>query len=409
MSSTLMGIVFLFVSLVGYAAGPEKPKVNGGVLDARSYDLKSDGSIPLDGKWIVYYDELVSPRDPKAGFAYTDFPEIWQNGQGVATYEMTILLGEATENLALELPQMYSAYKLYCNGELLAENGKVGTNRSSNRPQWLPKLVDIPGNPETINLILQVANFNHALGGTKVSLVLGTSNELTAKRKLAELVNFGLFGILVVLGIVFLSVYAFFKKEKGVLYFALMCLVWSLRSVFSELYLAIQWLPNLDWELAVKIEYLTLLLEASLAVLFISRLYPFDTHSIINRILTYPIYLFIFFVMATPAALYTKFLNIYLGAAGLVILYVIVVTVRAIIYERYGARFGVLGILAGVGAFSYNMASYLGFFEFNPLLYHTFYVVTFVAVSLALSYQLSPNASKMNTSDEMRFDDFIKY
>mgnify|MGYP001478427750 CR=1 FL=1 len=72
-----MEIVFLFVSLVGYAAGPEKPKVNGGVLDARSYDLKSDGSIPLDGKWIVYYDELVSSRDSKAGFSYTYFPEIW--------------------------------------------------------------------------------------------------------------------------------------------------------------------------------------------------------------------------------------------------------------------------------------------------------------------------------------------
>ena len=48
------------------------------------------------------------------------------------------------------------------------------------------------------------------------------------------------------------------NNKLVVLYFALLCITWSIRSVFSNLYPVMLVLPDFSWEWLVKIEYLTL-------------------------------------------------------------------------------------------------------------------------------------------------------
>jgi len=401
-------LIFSLLNVAAYATDMH-PIAKKGLLDIRGFDFKNEKSIKLDGEWLYYPDHLLNPIECKDQDNVASFPHLWEEAQGVATYRLTILLpkSQIDDRYVIELPQMYSAYTLWVNGREAARNGEVGTNRASNKPQWLPKLIQVKNAQDSVSLVLQVANFNHAYGGLKNSLVLGMADQLVAKRSLAEVVNRALLGILSVSGIAFLVVYFFLKKEKSVLYFAVMCLVWAARSIFSELYMAIQWMPNLDWELGVKIEYLTIFLEAIFAMLFISKLYPLDTSKVVRNILVFPNYLFVFITMATPAIFYTRFLNIYLGAASLVIVYAVFIIIRAILYERYGAKFAVLGIITGICAFGYNMLSYFSFFDFNPLLYHSFYVVTFTCIAIALTFQLSSKAVKMNIPDKLLFDDFM--
>jgi 7TM diverse intracellular signalling len=388
------------------AFGIDGPTARRGILDARNYDF-SASSLKLNGEWVVVREELLGTSQMRDKATYTSFPEVWAHTQGMATYRLVVIANTQYRDYVLEMPQLYSAYMLWCNGVQVASNGVVGGSRATNKPQWLPKLASLSSGTDTLEFVLQVANFNHAIGGLKNPILLGLKDDLAPKRALAVVVNQVLLYSLGLFGFIFLGIYFLAKKEKIVLYFSLMCLVWAIRSVFSELYLAIEWMPNLDWELAVKIEYLTIFLEAVFAMLFVAGLYPHDTNRLVKNTLVYPNYLFVLFTMATPAIVFTKFLNVYLAVAGLVIAYVIVVVIRAIVFERYGARFGVLGILSGIGAFSYNILSYLGLFEFNPILYHTFYVITFTSMGFALAYQLSPNASKRNEPDRLRFEDFM--
>jgi hypothetical protein len=403
--------VLFFLLVITGASAQIEPRAEEGVLDASLYDFSKE-PLKLNGEWLFYWNELLTPPeiDPLTDASYTVFPEPWTqavNGQGFATYHLTLLLNNKFKDYALEMPQIYSSYLLWVNGKLIAKNGVVGTSRKNAQSQWLPQLISLQNGSDTVSLVLQVSNFTHSTGGLKNPITLGLKSDLTSKRTLAEVVNKVLLGTLAFIGFFFLNIYFFVKKEKSVLYFALMCVVWALRSIFSELYMAIQWMPWFDWELAVKIEYVTIHLEVAFAMLFVSKLYPHDTNTLLRNLLTYPNFLFAFFTMATPAVLYTQFLNVFLIFAGLVIVYVMFIIMRAIVFERYGVWFSVLGIVAGITAFSYNILSYERIFDFNPLFYYSWYIIIYLFLAIALAYQLNPKAKEKNTSDKLTLEDFM--
>lgn len=404
---------FLLALVLSDAYAQTAPQAKSGILNLGDYDFSKE-PIRLDGEWFFYWNELLLPYQAiqeSDRAIYTNFPSIWPKatkGQGFATYQLTLILNPQFKEYSFEVPSMYTAYTLWINGTVVAKNGTVGTNRKTSFPQWLPKLISIKPTTDTLSLVLQISNFAHSKGGLKDPIILGLTQNLSAKRAFAETINTVLVAVLAFIGLFFLNIYLFVKKEKAVLYFALVCLVWSVRSLFSELYLAIHWMPWFDWELAAKIEYLTIFLEMAFAMLFIGRLYPLDTNQIIKSILVYPNFLFVSITMTTYAVFYTQFLNVYLSFAGLVILYVVFVILRAIVFERYGAWFSVLGILAGVAAFTYNILSYEGVFEFNPLFFYSGWLIIVSCMAIALAYQLSPKAKKFNTTDILTLEDFMK-
>ena len=379
-----------------------------GVLDARGHDF-THASLSLNGEWEFFNNQLVDPFQTTEKAVFAEFPYHWNESksQGFGTFRIKVVVDKNLSTMSLDIPQLYSAYTLWVNETLIANNGIVGTDRKSTEPQWLPQVVSFKAGVDTLTITLQIANFYHSIGGAKNPIYLGLPEKLATTQQTAHLVNTILLSVLTFLGIFFLSIYVFAKREKSALYFALLCLTWALRSVFSEQYLAIHWMPWFDWELGVKIEYLTLYLTMAWAISFIAHLYPMDTNDLVKRILFYPNFLFVFVTLATPALLYTRFLDVYLILAGALILYAVVVILRAMLFERYGAWFSVMGVISLVAAFAYNYLSYQGIFEFSPLTFYTSYLVFFFFLSIALAYQLSPKAGERNYSESLSLEDVM--
>ena len=400
-----MAIAYVYVLL---AQAQSIPLAKEGVLDARDHDF-TNSSLKLNGEWEFFDNQLIEPFQTGKNAVVTEFPYHWNEAesQGFATFRLRILVDKNLSTLSLDIPQLYSAYTLWVNGTIVAKNGIVGTDRKSTQAQWLPQVRNFKAGVDTLRLTLQIANFYHSTGGIKNPIQLGLPERLEALQHTAHLVNTILLGVLTFLGVFFLSVYAFAKREKAALYFALVCLTWALRSVFSEQYLAIHWMPWFDWELGIKIEYITLYLTMAWAISFIAHLYPLDTNSIVKRILFYPNFLFVFVTLATPALLYTRFLDVYLVLAGALILYAVVVILRAMLFERYGAWFSVFGVISLVAAFAYNYLSYQGVFEFSPLAFYTSYLIFFFFLAMALAYQLRPKAGGRNYSESLSLDDVM--
>jgi len=400
---------FLVVWLFALSAFSQTvPSAKKGFLNIIEYDF-SKKPLQLNGEWEFYWSELRDIETLSVKPSYITFPHHWvgKDAQGYATYRLKILTGENASPLALQVPQLYCAYSLWVNGSLVAKNGTVGTTRKDTQAQWLPQTISFSAT-DTINLVLQIANFHHSIGGIKNPIYLGSAQNLLAEQYTSYFVNTVLLGVLGFIGFFFLVIYFFVRKEKVVLYFSLMCMTWALRSIFSEQYLAIYWMPWFDWELALKIEYLTLYLEMAWAILFISNLYPLDTNKIVKRVLLYPNYAFVFLTMATPALVYTTLLTIYLTLAGCLLIYIVFVIMRAMVFERYGAWFSVFGAMALAAAFGYNYLSYQGLFDFYPLAFYSSYLIFFFFLAIALAYQLSPKAVDHNFSESLSFDDFMK-
>lgn len=390
------------------AIAQNQPRAKEGVLDATQHDFSSS-SLKLNGEWHFYQHELVEPFQQTDKSITAEFPYHWDesDAQGFATFRLKVLVDRDIEAFSMDIPQLYSAYTLWVNGEVVAKNGRVGTDRKSTQAQWLPQVITVKAGVDTLNITLQIANFYHSIGGIKNSIYLGLPERLLTAQNNAYLVNIVLLGVLTFIGVFFLSIYTVAKREKSVLFFALVCFTWALRSIFSEQYVAILWMPWFDWELGLKIEYITLYLTMAWAILFIANLYPLDTNTIVTRILLYPNYVFTFLTFATPALVYTRFLEVYLVVAGALLLYVIIVIFRAMLFERYGAWFSVVGVLSLAIAFAYNYLSYQGVFEFSPFAFYTAYLIFFFFLAIALAYQLSPKAGERNYTESLSLDDFM--
>lgn len=102
-----------------------------------SFDIEEYDSTPfiylIDG-WEYYAGKLHTPETIRydtpdqytyigryAGFDMGD-PE--KSPYGCATYRLNIFIGKEAKTYALELPQIYTDWKLYINGELKASGGK---------------------------------------------------------------------------------------------------------------------------------------------------------------------------------------------------------------------------------------------------------------------------------------------
>jgi hypothetical protein len=378
--------------------GNGQPVVEKGSIDLREWDFAVSGEVKLDGRWNFYWQSLQPPSSLETtNVDHMKFPATWNDaysdrmelsGQGFATYEAKVLLKPSVEMVSLELPDFYCSYALWVNGKEVASNGQVGTSRAESVPQWLPKTVVIKA-ADTLQMVLHVSNFHHKRGGSNDHIYLGLPDQLYQKRESAVITNIILFAGLLLIGCFFVVLFLFFRKERAALYFAAICITWAVRAVFTNLYLFVNWFPDIDWELAVKIEYLTLYLTMVWSIMFVGKLFPEDLNPILKYALLIVNVIFILFTVATPAFTFTNLLPAYVVVAWVILACIAFVVIRAIIYERAGAWFSAGSIVLGVLMFSYDMLTYEGVLDFSPLLFNVGYLTIFFLNATAFARQLS--------------------
>lgn len=398
--------IFLSVSIYGYAQVYE---VKEGVLDLRQYNFQEQGIVKLSGDWEFYWNELFAPEDlknqPKDFFA---FPKVWNNSQttsglelnntGYATYRLKILLpGNSDRLLAFEMPDFYCNYTLWINGKIFCENGVVGKSRKESKPQWLPLVKSYYAESRTLDLVLQVSNFYHKYGGINDHIYLGTGQQIQHKREAQVITNILLGSGLVVVGLFFLVLYYSFNRNKAAMFFALLCITWAIRSLFTNLYLMINWFPNFEWELAVKIEYLTVYLAMIFSILFIHKLFHEDSSERFKEILVLLNAVFIVFTIASPAITYTYLQPFYIVVIWIILAFILFVVTKALIKRRAGVWFIAFSLLVAVAMFTYDTLMYKSVADFNPLLFNLGYILVFLLNGAGFAYKLSESLEQKNT------------
>lgn len=374
-----------------------------GVLDARSWDLQNE-RLPLTGEWQFYENQLLSPNELEAASPglTSHFPQIWSESLNnkvpdFGTYRLQVILPTRAGTYALEMPQVYSSYRLFVNGTEIAHNGTVGTTPEQSRPQWLPQTVAFTSKSESLQLVLQISNFHHRLGGAKDTIYLGFSEMMQDHRSLAAGSNLVEAGTLLLLGIAFLVVW-FTERKKAVLYFTLLCITWALRAVFSNLYMAIAAFPDFDWFVQVRIEYITLYLTMIWAILLLGRLFPLDSSLIIKYLLVGVNILFVGVTLFSKPIFFTQLLPVYLGFCAFLLAYAMYIIVRAWINDHAGVWYVIGSALLGIAIFAYDFFSYEGIFSYNPIVFGLGYILIFLMMSVSLLFHLNIIRSKPSSA-----------
>ena len=371
------------------------PVATEGIIDLR--DQSFSEMVPLDGHWIFYWKKLLTQKDSlvKGGHP-VNFPFKWTDGVpkkqypafGYASYKVRILLPKSNKRLRLEMPEVYCAYRLYINGALTLSDGQVSTSAKGFVPHWQRKAIDLPTGVDTLDLILQIANFVHSKGGVKNHLFIGTKEVVELDRNRTQATDLLLAGCLVMGGIFFLGLYLVGNRDKAILLFSLYSIIYSYRIIGIDNYELHTLLPHLDWYFTARFEYASLFLSIGLFGLYTRYLYPED----VNKTILYTICT-ICFVFTTASILlaplyFTQMLNPFLVVAIFCLFYVPFVYARAFMKKRPGSIYTLCSSVALMLAFGISLLYYWDIIpSFRPLNFFCF-ISFFFLQSLILSHRV---------------------
>jgi signal transduction histidine kinase len=384
------------------------PVAKNGVIDLRAVSF--DTKLALNGEWLFYWNKLIDPSaKPDNKGIIVDFPKKWNdlsiNGKqlpsfGYGTYKLTLLLPKSKSAFRIDIPDVYCAYRLFLNGEKVAETGRVATNEKDFIPHWQFNAFDIPAGRDTAVLILQIANYVHSKGGIKKSLYIGEKSNMEMDRRYAEAIDLLLTGCLFMGGMFFIGLYLLGNKDKAILLFSLYSIVYCYRIIGVDNYILHTLLPNLDWQFTIRIEYISLYLSIGLFGLYTRYLYPLDVNKTLVKFLCIICFLFGLTTLLLPPFYFTQLITPFLFVTIFCIGYTLYIYIISYLNKRSGSGYAMLSSFAMMSVFAISILHYWNIIPQLQGLTFCAYVTFFFLQSLILSYRVSYQLKKSREQAE---------
>ncbi|MEM7180535.1 MAG: adenylate/guanylate cyclase domain-containing protein [Spirochaetota bacterium] len=334
-------------------------------MDLRLYDFQKNPSVRLDGEWEFYWREwCYAKRQAPAQLCKTkpgfiQVPGAWNSykyrgkpigGRGYATYKLSILVKDVPKFVSIKLPSISSAYTLWINGKKIGGVGNPGRSLQQESIAYNTEIYPLQDfvrkeeaqSNHTITLILQVSNFRHRIGGIQHSILLGEHIKVFQRFLTNEIIDYFLFGAILIMGLYHLGLYSLRQKDTSTLWFGIFCLLIVIRIVLTgERYLEKVFPGSSSFFLFI--EYINLLSLPVVFASFLQILYPKDFARVYLRWIQAIYLLFCTLVLAMPSFYYTQLIYLIQSYILLCGLYATVVLSKAFKNRRTGAKLFLFG------------------------------------------------------------------
>ena len=288
-----------------------------GRIDLSDWDEKS--LIKLTGEW-QYYDGLMINDIPDfSNENYVIVPHTFNldseknNPYSTATYRLIVSGLDKEKFYSIQIISETSAYRLVVNNEDVLKAGKVGYTVEEHVPEMKEKVghfqADDSGNAE---LLIEVSNFSYNYGGFWREALIGEANLLVSHTSQQERIQIFLFSSIHILGLFFLGLYSINGYLKQLVFFSFICLVTSVRVLFTNYKLFYDFIYEIPWEVGTRIEFLTGYLLLPLFVLFFNSMNYTKTNKYIESVCKLFITTCIFITAFTPNQIYANLLKPYI-------------------------------------------------------------------------------------------------
>ncbi|MCC3374363.1 ATP-binding protein [Cohnella sp. REN36] len=337
-----------------------------GILDLRDWSLDKDGAVQLNGSWLFHWGELLETADSlgtdhSQADTLAKVPGEWspygKPGRGYATYRLKVVNVGVSGSLGLRIPAIAPAYKMIVDGQVIAQAGTVGTDRSGTVSAYRPQTVVFKPQGESFDLLLQVANEIYPAGGIWFSLTLGTEQHMQDSNTLKTMGDMTMFGASALIGFYQIAVYLLRREERSTLYFGICCLLGACRIWVIDGIYVVDIFPHVDIHTIIKVEYLTYFGGVTVASLFVKELYPKEFNRTVINAMVGIGSVFIGAVIFLPAEIFTYLIN-YFNLLSLVSLaYFVYGFGLALRRGRSGTLLQLFGWLSFLGAVCHDVLS----------------------------------------------------
>jgi len=289
----------IIISVTDCFAYTKEPVAVKGVMDL-SETANDKFLIKLGGKWEFYWNKLLKPGDFAGDIKlrpdfygevpsyWTDYPEdsVKTTGIGFATYRLILLLPSGYRNsLGFNMPVFDSSYEIYVDGKSMGKNGNPGKTKDETKPHYEKILFRFNPSSDTVQIIINVSNFNHRRGGFWQPIRIGTFSEVQQGYASAWARDWASISFLLGFALFFLFFYLIYTKDSLMGFFSLATIGLALRPLFTSNFLINTIMP-ISWEWIVRWEYLGLYLILAGWFWFAAVLYPSKYFRILTWIIT---------------------------------------------------------------------------------------------------------------------------
>ena len=360
-------MLFLVVTLAAASVGcvpfdsaGDYPKAVQGRIDLTGWDFDRNGPVRLNGEWTFYWNRLLDPEkqgdlDSVTPSGFIKVPGAWNgfrvngdkiSGSGYATYRLKVSLDHPRKELALRIQDTATSYRVFANGRKLASMGRPGQTAAETTPRYQPRVVSLETVGPQLDIVLQVANFDHWEGGAWEVIRLGLADDLIRTRERALLVSYFMFGGILFMGLYHLVLFSLRRNDYSTLYLGMFCLFIAVRMILTGERAVLYFIPDLDWFLLNKCVYIDSYMSIPCFALFAASVFPHDTkRRLINAFAYWGIALSVFGLVVSMRV-YSYTMPLFQVTVVLMLLYGIYVVILANIRGRDGAVVFLIGFVA---------------------------------------------------------------
>lgn len=373
---SLLAVIVLIVcgNLLAAIDWKPQPHARKGILDLRGWDGLGKQVVKLSGEWEFYPGKLWSgggvserPSDliliKTPGNWSNEISKVLHNGAlGFGTYRLTIKLDSAkVESQAFFVPLIRSSHRFYVNNELVGVNGTTAEAANQYSGQAKPYITQTRIQGDTIEIIIQVSNFDFAIsGGIIQPIIMGPLDLVAQEQSRTAAFEFGN-----------MVVYILFASFFGVMHAKTKANGWNYLSLFfvcSVIVAAVQnskwalWLlPNLSTSNIYTIHWLGSTGIITCWLLFVCARYENRINKTIKRILLSLLGIFALSVVCFPLQFISKFWLIWFFVSTFAYGYVLIVFLKNLQNKDSQATYEFLAFCLFSAIACLNMLRLLGF------------------------------------------------
>ncbi|HET9236646.1 MAG TPA: 7TM diverse intracellular signaling domain-containing protein [Oligoflexus sp.] len=345
--------ILLTLLLLSPATPALSQQVRNGLLDLRDWDFEKEALVPLRGSWEFYWSHLYTPTDFQGripeGQEWIKVPGSWSLVTkyptfGFATYRLRVILKEP-RTLALHSPWILSSAKIFIDGVMIEELGRVGQKRERDTGQTLVRddIWTFTPRSAAFDIVIQAANHESMMSGFPHAPTLGTARAIKTSYQRELSLALALIGSFLLMGVYHLCLYALRRSIRSTLYFGLVCLAIGLYVFGAEGTVVATFLPDIEYPLRLRL-ILSWMLATPAFLYYARELFPsYFPRTLAQAYTVFSLGLFIYFWLADITAVSAAF-YVYQAVTALLIFYSLWALMKALRRREEGAGIFIMGL-----------------------------------------------------------------
>ncbi|NCS95357.1 MAG: SpoIIE family protein phosphatase [Leptospira sp.] len=400
-----IGIIFSLIILSPVYS--ESIQAQNGLVKIHQADI-DNSVLSLEGNWDFYWKEFIpigiDLEQEKSNYQLT-VPGLWNglivdgqaiDGQGFGSYKLIIDSPEAFR-AGIRFPDFATAYNVFWNGVPIAKAGQIADNKEDHRPKYFVSLESINVLKGQNELIIHISNYSHYKGGLWEKIKFGKWENVRNEYLIDLLSEIFLAGAIFIISLYHFGIYFLRRTETSALFFALFCLVITVRILTVGgrfLFVVMPWIP---WELGMNLEYNSYYFAPIFFILFVRGVYPQFTSKLLINISIAFVAIYFCIILILPATIYPLVNNYFhLGTLFMIGQGIYAVT-RAIFIREKGSIAFALGLIPIVLT------------TINDILFSMLIVKTFQMISIGLFLFIFSQAFLLSMRFSKAFFDVEKF